>query len=168
VVGKVLAIEVLSSWGDEHYVGLNGLELYGPSGHLFSLSSSAQPRHSEHGSIVSIAACPSDLNILPEHAGDPRRVQNLLDGLSFSKNDLHSWLVPQLPYLRAHHPDLATALLGSVAAPEERLAVITLEFDRPVELSMCRVFNYNRSRARNQRGVRTCRFLLDGQALWQG
>jgi hypothetical protein len=162
---RELTLQVFSNWGDAHYIGLNGIELYGPSGHLFMQAAPQRPGGAL-GSIQSITACPADLNVLPDTEDDPRRAANLLDGVNFTKNDLHSWLAPQLPFLRAHHPAVSAQLAADV--PEGCLAVVTVTFDRPVQLAMCRVFNYNRSRARNQRGARWCKILLDGALSWEG
>jgi hypothetical protein len=164
-LGTVLTFEVLSCWGDAHYVGLNGIELYDSSGHLFAIPSAICPA-SAKGNIVAIEACPADLNVLPDSKGDPRRVSNLLDGVNLTKSDLHSWLAPQWPFLLLHHPEVCAT--APSAPPDGCLAVVQVKFDRPVRPAMCRVFNYNRSRARNQRGVRWCRILLDGALLWEG
>lgn len=32
--GKKMVIEILSTWGDKHYVGLNGIEIFGEDGRL--------------------------------------------------------------------------------------------------------------------------------------
>lgn len=165
VTGTVVTLQVYSSWGDEHYVGLNGIELYGPQGHLYALPALGRDV-SALGYVQSIVAFPQDLNIIPDTSGDPRRVANLLDGVNFTKNDLHSWLAPQLPFLRLHHPSAAAEVPAGV--PDGCLAVITITFDRPVEVAMCRVFNYNRSRARNQRGVRWCKILVEDKQMWDG
>ena len=46
---------------------------------------------------AAISADPPDINVLPEYGGDPRTVDNLLDGVSYTRDDLHVWLAPWTP-----------------------------------------------------------------------
>ncbi|KAK7919767.1 hypothetical protein WMY93_011051 [Mugilogobius chulae] len=81
--GQRLVINILSTWGDRHYVGLNGLEVF---------SSSGEPLRPAH-----IIADPPDINILPAYGKDPRVVTNLLDGVNRTQDDMHLWLAPFTP-----------------------------------------------------------------------
>jgi hypothetical protein len=81
--GKKLVMNLKSTWGDEHYVGLSGLEFYSESGHLIPTSL-----------VASIAAKPASVNVLPGVSNDPRVVTNLLDGVNRTCDDLHVWLAP--------------------------------------------------------------------------
>lgn len=36
--GKILIIDILSTWGDKHYVGLNGIEIFADTGQLVSIN----------------------------------------------------------------------------------------------------------------------------------
>ncbi|XP_038585886.1 katanin-interacting protein isoform X1 [Micropterus salmoides] len=78
--GQRLVINILSTWGDRHYVGLNGLEVFSSSGVPL------QPAH--------IRADPPDINILPAYGKDPRVVTNLIDGVNRTQDDMHLWLAP--------------------------------------------------------------------------
>ncbi|KAJ1527608.1 hypothetical protein ONE63_007571 [Megalurothrips usitatus] len=78
--GTKLTVDILSTWGDRHYLGLNGIELFTNDG--------LPPQ------IAQIWAQPADINILPEYNGDPRVVKNLLDGVNRTRDDLHLWLAP--------------------------------------------------------------------------
>ncbi|KAL1488975.1 hypothetical protein ABEB36_014756 [Hypothenemus hampei] len=78
--GKILTINILTTWGDKYYVGLNGIEIFNEQGDI--------PK------VQLISAVPSDVNILPECQNDPRIVSNLLDGINRTKDDLHIWLAP--------------------------------------------------------------------------
>lgn len=78
--GQRLVINILSTWGDRHYVGLNGLEVF---------SSSGEPLRPTH-----ICADPPDINILPAYGKDPRVVTNLIDGVNRTQDDMHLWLAP--------------------------------------------------------------------------
>ncbi|XP_060521612.1 katanin-interacting protein-like isoform X2 [Cylas formicarius] len=78
--GKMLLIDILSTWGDKYYVGLNGIEIFSDTGN--------------HVQIEKITADPSDVNILPECQNDPRVISNLLDGVNRTQDDMHIWLAP--------------------------------------------------------------------------
>ncbi|XP_061562619.1 katanin-interacting protein isoform X2 [Phycodurus eques] len=81
--GQRLVINILSTWGDRHYVGLNGLEVFSSSGEPL------QP--------AQISADPPDINILPAYGKDPRVVTNLTDGVHRTQDDMHLWLAPFTP-----------------------------------------------------------------------
>ncbi|XP_074475318.1 katanin-interacting protein isoform X1 [Sebastes fasciatus] len=81
--GQRLVIDILSTWGDRHYVGLNGLEVF---------SSSGEPLRP-----AQIQADPPDINILPVYGKDPRVVTNLIDGVNRTQDDMHLWLAPFTP-----------------------------------------------------------------------
>ncbi|XP_039990940.1 katanin-interacting protein isoform X1 [Xiphias gladius] len=81
--GQRLVINILSTWGDRHYVGLNALEVF---------SSSGEPLRPAH-----IRADPPDINILPAYGKDPRVVTNLIDGVNRTQDDMHLWLAPFTP-----------------------------------------------------------------------
>ncbi|XP_062330391.1 katanin-interacting protein isoform X4 [Osmerus eperlanus] len=81
--GQRLVVHILSTWGDRHYVGLNGLEVF---------SSSGEPLKPAH-----IHADPPDINVLPAYGKDPRVVANLIDGVNRTQDDMHLWLAPFTP-----------------------------------------------------------------------
>ena len=81
--GSLLTFNILSSWGDKHYIGLNGIEVYSAEGQLVD--------------IANISANPPDINILPEYDSDPRVVKNLIDGINRTRDDAHVWLAPFTP-----------------------------------------------------------------------
>ena len=83
--GMLLTVNVLSTWGDLYYVGLNGMQVRTPSG------LTAFP--------ACINAIPSDVNVLlnESDAPDPRVVANLLDGRNTRCDDDHVWLTPFVP-----------------------------------------------------------------------
>jgi hypothetical protein len=80
--GRYLRINILSTWGDKHYVGLNGIELFDASGKPVVCG------------IEQIQANPSDINVLDEYDNDPRVVTNLIDNINFTCDDNHTWLTP--------------------------------------------------------------------------
>ncbi|XP_064624370.1 katanin-interacting protein-like isoform X2 [Lineus longissimus] len=78
--GKELVIDIRSTWGDNHYVGLTGIEVFTKDG--------------EPATVAKISADPEDINVLPEYDKDPRVVTNLIDGINRTRDDTHMWLAP--------------------------------------------------------------------------
>nr|CAD7258594.1 unnamed protein product [Timema shepardi] len=81
--GQRLDINIRSTWGDRHYLGLNGIEVFSRTG--------------EQVPVSKVWADPADINILPEYSKDPRLVGNLLDGVNRTHDDMHLWLAPFTP-----------------------------------------------------------------------
>ncbi|TRY89704.1 hypothetical protein DNTS_033846, partial [Danionella cerebrum] len=81
--GRNLILNILSTWGDRHYLGLNGIEIF---------SSSGEPVRPVH-----ITADPPDINVLPAYGKDPRVISNLIDGTHRTQDDMHLWLAPFTP-----------------------------------------------------------------------
>ncbi|XP_066496415.1 katanin-interacting protein isoform X2 [Tiliqua scincoides] len=81
--GQRLRIDIWSTWGDRHYVGLNGIEIFSSKG--------------EPVPVARIRANPPDINVLPAYGKDPRVVTNLLDGVNRTQDDMHLWLAPFTP-----------------------------------------------------------------------
>jgi len=80
--GRHLRLDIISTWGDPHYVGLAGIQLFDASGHII------------HIHPANISADPSDINILPSYGNDPRTIDKLVDGVNRTCDDLHVWLTP--------------------------------------------------------------------------
>ena len=121
--GKVLMFNILSTWGDPHYLGLMGIEIFDRNGHIVRLTN---PENQ-------IWACPADINVLNEYNNDPRTVDNLVDGVNHTSDDLHAWLAP-------------------FTMGQDHL--VTIEFDEETTISMIRIWNYNKSRIHSYRGAR--------------
>ncbi|XP_059682373.1 katanin-interacting protein [Gavia stellata] len=81
--GQHLVIDIQTTWGDRHYVGLNGIEVFSSKG--------------EPVQISKITAEPPDINILPAYGNDPRIITNLIDGVNRTQDDMHLWLTPFTP-----------------------------------------------------------------------
>ncbi|NP_001088144.1 protein KATNIP homolog [Xenopus laevis] len=81
--GQHLCIKIVTTWGDRHYVGLNGIEVFASTGKPVEISR--------------IRADPPDINILPAYGKDPRVVVNLIDGVNRTQDDMHLWLAPFSP-----------------------------------------------------------------------
>ena len=82
--GQTLKLTIFSTWGDQHYVGLSGIEIFDEQGDPVTYTNPS----------TQITADPSDVNILPGYGTDPRTVDKLLDGVNWTCDDLHVWLAP--------------------------------------------------------------------------
>ena len=80
--GRFLTFNLLSTWGDQHYIGLAGIEIFNDRGHQLKLHA------------FQIKADPPDINILPGYGSDPRTIDKLVDGVYMTCDDLHMWLAP--------------------------------------------------------------------------
>lgn len=77
-----LEINILDTWGDIFYVGLNGIEIL--------------DKHFDPIKIKDdqINAKPRDMNSIPGYSGDHRVLENLLNGENYSNRDQDIWLIP--------------------------------------------------------------------------
>ncbi|KAL3692610.1 hypothetical protein R1sor_006261 [Riccia sorocarpa] len=85
--GRELVVNILSTWGDPHYVGMAGIEMFDDGGHLIQLKDP----------LRQIRADPPDVNILPGYKNDPRTVDKLVDNVNLTCDDYHVWLTPFTP-----------------------------------------------------------------------
>nr|XP_028561320.1 protein KIAA0556 homolog isoform X3 [Podarcis muralis] len=85
--GFIFQFQLLTSWGDPYYIGLNGLELYNERREKIFLSEN------------NIAAFPDSVNILEGVCGDVRTPDKLIDGVNDTTDGRHTWLAPILPGL---------------------------------------------------------------------
>ncbi|XP_073974521.1 katanin-interacting protein-like isoform X6 [Rhodnius prolixus] len=83
--GFVFQFQLLSSWGDPYYIGLNGIELYDINGRWIPITE-------DH-----ISAHPSSVNILEGINDDVRTPDKLVDGVNSTVDGRHMWLAPILP-----------------------------------------------------------------------
>jgi hypothetical protein len=132
--GTLLSINILSTWGDPHYVGLMGVEIFDDCGRLVTLTNPD----------AQLWADPADINVLAEYGNDPRTVDNLIDGVNHTCDDLHSWLAPYT--------------LG-------RNHFVNFKFDEVTTISMIRFWNYNKSRIHSARGARYIEISLQNDSV---
>lgn len=162
--GTRLRMDVYSTWGDGSYLGLNGLEVYDQILRLV-------PFQGKQPCITQISAYPRDLTELPGYSDDPRLVRNLLDGVNTTKDDLHQWLAPQLHLLHSLVKSATPAspdFFREITDTEGLLGSLHLVFSHPISIAALRIYNFNKSRTHNQRGIRKCRIFLDRQMIFEG
>jgi hypothetical protein len=94
-----------------------------------------------------ISAMPPDINILAGYGGDPRTVDKLVDGHYFTNDDLHEWLTP---------------------FTEGEDHTVSIDLGMKSQLSMIRIWNYNKSRIHSYRGARLLTCSLDKKVIFKG
>ncbi|GMR53950.1 hypothetical protein PMAYCL1PPCAC_24145, partial [Pristionchus mayeri] len=129
--GFIYQLIILSTWGDQFYVGLNGIELRDHRDQPLSL----EPNN--------LAAFPESVNILPQVKDDPRRSENLMNGIN-DESAAHSWLTPLIP---------------------NRCPRIFFVFDLPTFVTKIVIFNYRKT---PERGVRHLSISVDDVIIWSG
>ena len=147
---------------------MNGLEFFDGSGALIQPNLGGMipsDSNSREVCIFSIEANPPGLgSLVGGDVEDPRKVSNLLDGVNITRNDLHVWLAPQINAMCSEGNDP----LQTTDSKFGLVATITVRFNKSTQLSFMRIFNYNKSRAHNQRGVKQCKILLDENTIYEG
>jgi len=89
--GRSLVFNLVSTWGDQSFVGLAGIEIF--DGHGMPVVMKDAKRQ--------VTADPPSINVLPEYEHDPRTADKLFDQVNLTRDDLHVWLAPFSPG-RAH------------------------------------------------------------------
>lgn len=79
MVGFDLKFQLISTHGDIHYIGLNGIEVLDHKGQVIQ---------------GQVGAEPSSIRVLQQMKGDRRVVENLIDGTNDTQDDSHMWLTP--------------------------------------------------------------------------
>ena len=161
--GKILKMEIYSTWGDGLYVGLNGLDIFDENGDLLSNNSSGK------SSVLRIESDRKNLLSSPEFENDPREVSNIVNGTNFTRNDLHVWLAP-LGNLENSNENNGNDNSNNNNNNNEKnlITSISIFFKKSITISLIRVFNYNKSRTHCTRGVRDCVFKLDDVTIYDG
>lgn len=92
--GRVLRLMLLSTWGDEHYIGLSGIQIFASQGQ-------------EITAFRNISVSGVSSSDLASMKGDPRVLSNLIDGVNRTRDVLHMWMVP---YSNGSRPEIVLEL----------------------------------------------------------
>lgn len=85
--GRTLVFNCVTTWGDQSFVGLAGIEIFDGQGLPVVLKDVFRQ----------VTAQPSSINELPEYDCDPRTPDKLFDQVNLTRDDLHVWLAPFTP-----------------------------------------------------------------------
>ncbi|VDN05821.1 unnamed protein product [Thelazia callipaeda] len=136
-------LQLHSTWGDEYYIGLNGIEFYDHHEELIKLLPQSLLSFYQELTI-NLAAFPESVNILPNVSNDQRTSDKLIDGYNDTENPSHMWLTPILP---------------------NRCARVFVIFDAPTYVSRINVYNYRKT---SWRGVRLISISIDDLIVYSG
>jgi len=89
--GRSLVFNCVSTWGDQNFVGLAGIEIFDGRGFPVVMKDPCRQ----------VSADPHSINVLGEYEHDPRTPDKLFDQVNLTRDDLHVWLAPFSPG-RAH------------------------------------------------------------------
>lgn len=77
-----MVIDILSTWGDKHYVGLNGIEIFSNTGEPVRIKEIRA-----HTTGVNQSLC-----VANDH--NPYIINNLINGINRTRDDANLWLTP--------------------------------------------------------------------------
>jgi hypothetical protein len=152
--GQLLVIDIKSTWGDEFYVGLNGIEVFDERGMLlwkdYGISEIKLKKTNEDSdNKISLGN-----SLVSQSISDSKKIENLIDGINLTHDDHHVWLMPY----------------EKLQSDNNHISIATIEilFTEIKKISKIRIFNYNKSRTHSYRGVRKCCIQLDGTEIYHG
>jgi hypothetical protein len=146
--GFVFEFILYSTYGDLHYIGLNGLEMYDILGRPLLQTS---PRRVEY----QITANPSSVNTLEGMKNDIRTVDKLVDGMNDTADDRHMWLAP-----------LRNTKLYAVTNREVSKTpnVVIVTFNAQVAIAAIKLWNYTKTPTR---GVQEYAVFCDNRIVYR-
>eukprot|EP01022_Parablepharisma_sp_SALTPOND_P020436 TRINITY_DN372_c0_g1_i1.p1 TRINITY_DN372_c0_g1~~TRINITY_DN372_c0_g1_i1.p1 ORF type:complete len:1264 (-),score=175.40 TRINITY_DN372_c0_g1_i1:6620-10411(-) len=121
-----------STYGDIHYIGLNGLEMY-------DLLGRPMLQNRNYHIPYKLDAVPSSVNVLSGLEGDIRTLDKLVDGYNDTLDDRHMWLTPM------RNTKLYAVTNREVAKTPN---VVTVSFNGQIALGGVRIWNYAKTPSR--------------------
>ncbi|XP_051171419.1 katanin-interacting protein-like [Leptopilina boulardi] len=134
--GQSLMINILSTWGDKNYVGLNGVEIFSEFGKPVII----EKIYVEEIDLKELSNDELSIN-------DPRRINNLINGINRTRDDTNIWLSP---FINGNNH------------------LIHVYFKEATRIAMIRIWNYNKSRIHSYRGAKDIIILLDDIKIFDG
>ena len=131
-MGYTYEFSFISTHGDSHYMGLNGLQLYDQLGeHILHSLHPKTPFH--------LHAFPSSVTELPGMERDIRTLAKLLDGYNDTLDDRHMWLTP------FRNTKIFAQSNRHISNTPNKLY---LTFDNPLAISALKIWNYSKTPTR--------------------
>ena len=159
----LIRIRILETWGDKHYIGLNGLEIYDDK--LSPLLIQDKDKNytnpnSIHSNIVindnyTMVADPSSVTVLSFLKNDKRTLDKLTNGIYNTDEDHNLWLTP---FINSKLNDCSYNL-----SREMNQLIINLE--KIKHISAIQFWNYSKS---SSRGVKALEIYLDEKLIFKG
>lgn len=151
--GSELTLTLLANWGDEHFIGLNGIEILDPSG--------KRP--------VVKNVCPLKtyfLWFLQIYFSYDKLLQiYLVDSTEKRHTQAELGILVDTDLLRArHHTWQYNLTLRKETLPLR----IVIQLAEPVTIALLRIWNYNKSRVHSFRGVKFVQIKLNNQLIFSG
>ena len=147
--GFTFEFVLYSTYGDMHYIGLNGLEIYDLFGRpLLQNNSSSRNEYQ-------ITATPASVQIIKGMENDTRTVDKLVDGINETGDDRHMWLAPfrNTKFFAVTNREVAKSA-----------NVITVTFNSHVAISAIKLWNYVKTPSR---GVQEFAIFCDSRIIYR-
>ncbi|CAD8210251.1 unnamed protein product [Paramecium pentaurelia] len=146
--GTKITIKLISTWGDLHYIGLNGIELFDPNGDLI---------------MPKLYSKPYSVKELPDMEMDVRTPDKLLNNCNVTLDAKQIWLAP---FVNSYTNRLQTNINSSVFDQVNyQVNKLILLFDSPQQVSAISFYNYSKTPVR---GVKECEISMDDYIIYQG
>ncbi|XP_074094941.1 katanin-interacting protein-like [Cotesia typhae] len=130
--GESLTIDIISTWGDKNYVGLNGIEIFSSTG---------------QAPIITKIWNDCDGSCTENKDKKSNTINNLINGVYRTKNDLDMWLIP---FTAGNHH------------------CINIAFSEITKIALIRIWNYNKSRIHSYQGAKHVVIKLDDVIIFDG
>uniref|UniRef100_A0A3Q0KQ96 DUF4457 domain-containing protein n=1 Tax=Schistosoma mansoni TaxID=6183 RepID=A0A3Q0KQ96_SCHMA len=139
--GHQLLFDIISTWGNLNYVGLTGIEIFLSNGMNIT-------------TLCHITSYPFNIDNLSDYTdndnhNDSNRITNLIDGINYTCDKKHMWLIP--------------FNLG-----DRHFIQITLPKWIQSSIALIRIWNYNQSLRHSLYGVKEMIIYLDKQPIFYG
>jgi hypothetical protein len=162
--GFIFKLTLLSTYGDPHYIGLNGIEFYDSLGkNIFSNDNIDDTQGRSNNSFKykpKILAIPSGVNQLEGMEDDQRVINNLLTGSNV-------WLSP---FINTHRvmdnlENTFSNFNKTTNLNSNKPNCIYFIFDKPVSVSYIHIWNYSK---KPERGVKEIHISCDDNIIYKG